>query len=100
MIFSFAESWRQKRSELFLIDRKMNIFCFSCAVMLEIIRLFVTSPASELKNDVIFLLNGAEESILPASHAFITQHPWAKDIKVKNKYFYQACTSFNQSEHR
>ena len=78
----------------------MNIFCFSCAVMLEIIRLFVTSPAPDLKNDVIFLLNGAEESILPASHAFITQHPWAKDIKVKKKIFLSDLYVIHQPEHR
>ncbi|KAA0200220.1 Endoplasmic reticulum metallopeptidase 1, partial [Fasciolopsis buskii] len=51
----------------------------SCAIMLDIIRIFAFGP-NDLTNDLIFLFNGAEESILPSSHAFITQHPWAKEI--------------------
>ncbi|KAF7252930.1 hypothetical protein EG68_11654 [Paragonimus skrjabini miyazakii] len=51
----------------------------SCAVMLELSRVLATGNIS-MHNDVIFLFNGAEESILPASHAFITQHPWSKDV--------------------
>ncbi|KAF8566701.1 hypothetical protein P879_06995 [Paragonimus westermani] len=51
----------------------------SCAVMLELSRVLATGNFS-MHNDVIFLFNGAEESILPASHAFITQHPWSKDV--------------------
>ncbi|OON19333.1 peptidase, M28 family, partial [Opisthorchis viverrini] len=51
----------------------------SCAVMLEVSRVLATGH-TRLLNDVIFLFNGAEESILPASHAFITQHPWAGDV--------------------
>ena len=55
----------------------------SCATMLEIIRClsFMPSP-SPLKHAVIFLFNGAEENVLPASHGFITQHPWAKQIRA------------------
>ncbi|XP_071954174.1 endoplasmic reticulum metallopeptidase 1-like [Antedon mediterranea] len=52
----------------------------SCGVMLELIRVLSISP-SLLQHDVIFLLNGAEENLLPASHGFITQHKWASSIK-------------------
>ncbi|KAM3846159.1 endoplasmic reticulum metallopeptidase 1 isoform 2-T2 [Vipera latastei] len=53
----------------------------SCSVMLEI--LHTLSKSSEpLQQSVIFLFNGAEESILQASHGFITQHPWAKSVKA------------------
>jgi len=52
----------------------------SCAIMLEVIRVIANSPDIILNNDVIFLMNGAEETILAASHGFITQHRWSKDI--------------------
>ncbi|XP_063151141.1 endoplasmic reticulum metallopeptidase 1 [Candoia aspera] len=53
----------------------------SCSIMLEI--LHTLSESSEpLQHSVIFLFNGAEESILQASHGFITQHPWAKSVKA------------------
>ena len=55
----------------------------SCATMLEVMRCLSTLPSPpELKHSVIFLFNGAEETILQASHGFITQHPWAKQIKA------------------
>lgn len=52
-----------------------------CAVMLEILRLITQSPKI-LKHSIIFLFNGAEENILQASHGFITQHPWAKEVQT------------------
>ncbi|XP_067630290.1 endoplasmic reticulum metallopeptidase 1 isoform X2 [Eurosta solidaginis] len=51
------------------------------AVMLEIIRVLAKS-SKQLRNPVVFLFNGAEENPLQASHAFITQHKWAKHIKA------------------
>ncbi|XP_055524678.1 endoplasmic reticulum metallopeptidase 1-like [Wyeomyia smithii] len=53
----------------------------SCAVMLEILRVMSRSPERN-RHSIIFLFNGAEETLLQASHGFITQHPWAKYIKA------------------
>ncbi|XP_033636192.1 endoplasmic reticulum metallopeptidase 1-like [Asterias rubens] len=53
----------------------------SCGIMLEILQNLATS-SDPVRHDIIFLFNGAEENVLPASHAFITQHPWRKNIKV------------------
>ena len=50
--------------------------------MLELVRVLVASPRTRLDNDLVFLFNGAEEAILLASHAFITQHKWAPTVKV------------------
>lgn len=52
----------------------------SCVVMLEILRVLSKQPKVS-KHSIIFLFNGAEETSLQASHGFITQHPWASDIR-------------------
>ncbi|XP_054739176.1 endoplasmic reticulum metallopeptidase 1 isoform X1 [Anastrepha obliqua] len=51
------------------------------AIMLETARV-ISKSSQPLLNPVVFLFNGAEENPLQASHAFITQHKWAKYIKA------------------
>jgi hypothetical protein len=36
----------------------------------------------ELKNDVIFLFTDSEETGLLGARAFVTEHPWAKEVEV------------------
>lgn len=52
-----------------------------CAVLLEILRTIAISD-KVLKHNLIFLFNGAEENIMQASHGFITQHRWAKEVRA------------------
>ena len=55
----------------------------SCGIMLEAIRSLSSDPAPlQGEHALIFLFNGAEETILQASHGFITQHPWAKTVRA------------------
>lgn len=49
-------------------------------VMLETLRV-ISRSEKELKNPIVFLMNGAEESNLLAAHGFITQHKWAPYCK-------------------
>ncbi|XP_046811999.1 endoplasmic reticulum metallopeptidase 1-like [Lucilia cuprina] len=49
-------------------------------IMLETIRA-ITKYETELMHPVVFLFNGAEENPLQGSHAFITQHDWAQNVK-------------------
>uniref|UniRef100_A0A671YCW3 Endoplasmic reticulum metallopeptidase 1 n=1 Tax=Sparus aurata TaxID=8175 RepID=A0A671YCW3_SPAAU len=53
----------------------------SCAVMLEVLH-SLANQSTPFHHGVVFLFNGAEENILQASHGFITQHPWAKQVRA------------------
>ena len=55
----------------------------SCGTMLEILQAFSSEPHPFLpEHSLIFLFNGAEETVLQGSHGFITGHPWAREVKV------------------
>ncbi|ORZ24635.1 hypothetical protein BCR42DRAFT_403350 [Absidia repens] len=51
------------------------------AVMLDIIRVLSQRDWSDYKNSIVFLFNGAEETLQDASHAFITMHELKDSIK-------------------
>ncbi|KAJ3039284.1 hypothetical protein HDV00_012372 [Rhizophlyctis rosea] len=51
------------------------------AIMLELTRI-LSQRDTPLRNAVVLLWNGAEESLNDASHAFITQHSWKDSIRA------------------
>lgn len=51
------------------------------SVMMEVLRVLSLSPTT-FEHGIILLFNGAEEVGLQGSHMFITQHPWAADIRA------------------
>lgn len=53
----------------------------NCAIMLEILSV-LSSRGVKNRHTVLFLFNGAEETILKGAHGFIAHHKWAKDAKV------------------
>lgn len=48
------------------------------ATLLETLRALKAGPP--LKNDLIFLFTDGEEAGLLGAHAFVAEHPWAKDV--------------------
>lgn len=52
----------------------------SVVVILETIRCLVNQKASHYRNRLVAVLNGAEESYLIGSHAFVKHHPWATHV--------------------
>lgn len=52
----------------------------SIAIMMELLRYFSKTPPKYAS--LIFNFNGAEETILQASHGFITQHRWKDSIRA------------------
>ncbi|KFB42756.1 AGAP003423-PA-like protein [Anopheles sinensis] len=52
-----------------------------CAMMLELLRVLSREPRRP-RHSIVFLFNGAEETILQASHGFITNHRWAGNIRA------------------
>ncbi|CAM0140646.1 hypothetical protein VKS41_006671 [Umbelopsis sp. WA50703] len=52
------------------------------SVMLEIIRIMSQKSWDGYKNSMVFLFNGAEESLQDASHAFITMHEIKDSIRA------------------
>jgi hypothetical protein len=59
----------------------------SVAAMLEVLRTLKHTP--RLSNDVVFLFTDGEEMGLFGAHAFINQHPWAKDIGLALNFEYR-----------
>lgn len=53
----------------------------NCAIMLEVLKVLSNEP-KRLKHSIIFLFNGAEETPLQAAHGFVTQHPWAGQVRT------------------
>ncbi|KAH8321704.1 hypothetical protein KR074_012224, partial [Drosophila pseudoananassae] len=50
------------------------------ATILEVLRVMSTTR-EPFENPIVFLLNGAEENYMQASHGFVTKHKWAKKCK-------------------
>lgn len=50
------------------------------AIMLETLRV-ISKGETPIRHSIVFLFNGAEENPLQGSHAFITQHRWAPNVK-------------------
>lgn len=53
----------------------------NCAILMELVSIYSRKDKLN-RHTLIFLFNGAEEIGLRASHGFITQHEWAKDIRL------------------
>jgi hypothetical protein len=55
--------------------------CGACVVSaIETLRALLAGPP--LKNDLIVVFSDAEENVDLGAHAFATQHPWARDVRL------------------
>jgi Peptidase family M28 len=59
----------------------------SVAAILETLRAIKTHPL--LQNDLICLFTDSEETGLLGAHAFVEQHPWAKDVGLALNFEYR-----------
>jgi Peptidase family M28 len=50
-------------------------------IMMEILRV-ISKQSTPLKHAIIFVFNGCEENELQGSHAFISYHKWAGEVKA------------------
>ncbi|OON15030.1 peptidase, M28 family, partial [Opisthorchis viverrini] len=89
LLIRFHNSSLSNHTTAFLVNCHYDSFLGSpgatdtfvnCAILLEAGRAIATGKV-QLVNDLIFLFNGAEESGLLTSHAFVTQHRWSNDVK-------------------
>eukprot|EP00899_Mesostigma_viride_P000820 jgi/Mesvir1/10739/Mv13811-RA.1 len=51
-------------------------------IMLELARLMTCTHALKVASPVVFLFNGAEETLLQGGHAWYSAHPWAADLRA------------------
>ncbi|GJQ12750.1 hypothetical protein GpartN1_g4541.t1 [Galdieria partita] len=51
-----------------------------CGVILELMNNLIHMHPSHLRRPIVFLLNGAEETLLDGAHAFLMKHRWSRNI--------------------
>lgn len=51
-----------------------------CAVIVELIDNLIHMHPSYLRRPIVFLLNGAEETLLDGAHGFLMKHRWSRNV--------------------
>ncbi|GJD11893.1 Endoplasmic reticulum metallopeptidase 1 [Galdieria sulphuraria] len=51
-----------------------------CGVILELINNLIHMQPAHLRRPIVFLLNGAEETLLDGAHGFLTKHRWSRNV--------------------